>query len=91
MQLNASTEDFKQSSAEEELIATKLTPDGFAPEWLNITQIIQYLIADTKINNLSNTKVGIILNNLGYEKKRMKVGGSTVTGFKVNKVTNGLL
>jgi hypothetical protein len=88
-QLNANTEEFKQSSPEEELIAVKLSPDGFVPEWMNITQIIQYLISDTKYNNLSNTRVGILLTNLGFEKKRMRMGGSTVTAFKVNKLTNG--
>jgi hypothetical protein len=59
------------------------------PEWMNITQIIQFLIADTKYTNLSNTRIGIILNNLGFEKKRMRIGGSVVTAFKVNKLTNG--
>jgi hypothetical protein len=88
-QLNENTEEFKQSSPEEELIAVKLSPDGFVPEWMNITQIIQYLISDTKYNNLSNTRVGILLTNLGFEKKRMRMGGSTVTAFKVNKLTNG--
>jgi predicted P-loop ATPase len=88
-QLNANTEDFKQSTPEEELIAVKLSPNGVMPEWMNITQIIQFLIADTKYTNLSNTRIGIILNNLGFEKKRMRIGGSVVTAFKVNKLTNG--
>jgi len=88
-QLNANTEDFKQSSAEEELIAVKLSPNGFATEWMNITQIIQYLISETKYNNLSNTRVGIILTNQGFEKKRMRMGETTVTAFKVNKLSNG--
>ena len=88
-QLNANTEDFKQSTPEEELVAYKLAPDGFLPEWLNITQIIQYLIADTKYNTLSNTRLGIILCKLGFEKKRMRMGGTIVTAYKVNKLTNG--
>ena len=88
-QLNANTEDFKQSTPEEELIACKLTTEGFAPEWLNITQIIQHMIADTKYNTLSNTRVGIILNKLGFERKRIKQGNTVVTAFKVNKITNG--
>ena len=88
-QLNANTEDFKQSTPEEELIACKLTTEGFAPEWLNITQIIQHLIADTKYNTLSNTRVGIILNKLGFERKRIKQGNTVVTAFKVNKISNG--
>lgn len=88
-QLNANTEDFKQSTPEEELIACKLTTEGFAPEWLNITQIIQHLIAETKYNTLSNTRVGIILNKLGFERKRIKQGNTVVTAFKVNKISNG--
>jgi predicted P-loop ATPase len=89
IQLNANTEDFKQSTSEEELVAVKLSPEGVLPEWLNITQIIQYLIADTKYTNLSNTRLGIILSKQGFEKKRMKMGSTVVTAYKVNKLTNG--
>ncbi len=88
IQLNANTEDYKQSTAEEELIASKLSPEGYTFEWLNITQIIQYLIAETKYSKLSNTRIGIILNKLGYEKKRMKMGGTVVTAFKVCRTYN---
>lgn len=88
-QLNANTEDFKQSTPEEELVAYKISPNGFACEWLNITQIIQYLIADTKYNTLSNTRLGIILSKLGFEKKRMKMGETVVTAYKVAKLNNG--
>lgn len=86
--LNANTEDFKQSTAEEELVATKLSPEGVMPEWLNLTQIIQYLILDTKYSNLSNTRLGVILSKQGFEKKRMKMGGTVVTAYKINKITN---
>lgn len=85
IRLNQNTEDFKASSPEEELIAAKLKQDTYG-EWLNITQIIQYLILDTKYTNLSNTKIGMILNKLGFEKKRAKVNGSVVKVFKVSKV-----
>lgn len=88
-QLNENTEDFKQSTPEEELVAYKLAPEGFVTDWLNITQIIQFLIADTKYNTLSNTRLGIILSKLGFEKKRMKMGKTVVTAYKVAKLNNG--
>jgi predicted P-loop ATPase len=86
--LNDNTDYFKQSSHEEELIATKLSPGSSnIGEWMNITAIIQYLIADTKITGMSNTRVGMILSSIKYEKKRMRVGGTVVTAFFVNRVS----
>lgn len=83
-ELNSNTDNFKESIAEEELIAQKLSQgNAQAGEWLSITQIIQYLIADTKINNLSNTRIGMILTANEYEKKRMWINGTTVTAFHV--------
>jgi len=87
--LKESTYEFKESNAEEELIAHKLA-HGTAQtgEWLSITQIIQYLIADTKINTLNNTRIGMILTELKYESKRKKINGTTVTAYFANR-TNG--
>jgi predicted P-loop ATPase len=87
--LNANTDMFKESTPEEELIAEKLAPGSSqAGEWLSITQIIQYLIGDTKIASMNNTRVGMILTHLGYESKRKKINGSVVTAYFVTR-TNG--
>lgn len=88
-ELNANTEDFKHASAEEELIALKLKlgNDQFG-EWLTITEIIQFLISETKFNTLNNTRIGIILSKQGFEKKRMKKGSGVVTVFLINKQGN---
>ena len=86
-ELNQNTDDFKQASVEEELIIEKLMPgEEGVDEWINITSIIQYLIADTKINSLVNKRVGLVLTSLGYKKRRVKLNGSVVTGFLVKKV-----
>jgi hypothetical protein len=78
-ELNDNTDNFKQSTPEEELVIQKLQPGQ--TEWLTITQIIQYLICDTRINSLSNTRVGMVLTHMGYEKRRNKVCGSVVTQY----------
>lgn len=84
-QLNDNTEEFKQSSHEEELVSTKLTHGSVqSGEWLTITEIIQYLISDTKITSMSNTKIGMILTNLNFvrEKKwNAEVRNSSVKFF----------
>lgn len=88
-ELNANTDQFKQSNFEEELIASKLMHGTQGSgEWMTITQIIQYLIADTKINSLSNTRIGMLLTALKYDSRRKKMNGSTVTCYHVIR-TNG--
>ena len=84
--LNESTDVAKVSCPEEELIAAKLTKGGNYGEWLSITMIIQVLIAETKYNNLSNTRVGMYLTNAGFERKRMKINGVTVTAYNIHRV-----
>lgn len=89
--LNDNTDNFKVSSPEEELIMHKLMPgtedDG---EWMNITLIIQYLIDGTKINSMSNTKIGMILNSMGFVKRRKWMANNTVTAFLVKKTLNDI-
>ncbi len=84
--LNENTESFKQSSIEEELIYDRISLGSeMNGEWMSITAIIQYLISDSKINTLSNQKVGIILKKLNYESKRMKKDGAVITVYLVRK------
>jgi len=85
--LNESTENFKMSTPEEELIADKIAPGtSHHHEWLSITQIIQYLILYTKITSLSNTRVGMILTSQKFPKRRAKVNGTVITQFCVEKI-----
>lgn len=89
-ELNSNTDNFKQSTAEEELVATKLGHgNAQSGEWLTITQIIQYLIGDTKISSLSNTRIGMLLTSNNYVKMRKKINGQTVTAYYVIR-TNGM-
>lgn len=84
--LNDNTAVFKQSSPEEELILDKLQKgreNTLDSQWLTLTKIIQYLIADTKIQRMSNTRVGMILTSLGYEKKRIWVADNAATAYHV--------
>lgn len=88
-ELNDNTDNFKQSTPEEELIAAKLSHgNSQSGEWLTITQIIQYLIGDTKINTLSNTRIGTLLTSYKYTKMRRKLNGQVVTAYYIIR-TNG--
>lgn len=87
-ELNESTEAFTMSTPEEDLVAAKLRPGTTGiGEWMNITQIINYLTYDNN-QRLSNTRVGMVLTKSGYEKKRMWMNGNTVTAFFVDKISN---
>ncbi len=83
--LNSNTEDFKQSSVEEELILNHMQPgkDNW-DEWMNITSIILYITASTNYR-LSNTKIGMVLTALKFPKKRSKVGGTAMNVYHVKK------
>ena len=86
--LNDNTDQFKMSTPEEELIGVKLAPGSSqGGEWLTITQIIQYLIADTKIATLSNTRIGMLLTAGGFINMRKKFNKVTSTAYFVNRLT----
>jgi len=85
-ELNTNTDEFKQSGVEEELLFDKIMQGSQQyGEWMNITAIIQYLIAETKYSTLSNKRIGQLLTNHKYEKKRMKLNGAVVTAFFINR------
>lgn len=86
-QLNINTEMFTMSSPEEDLIAEKLKPasNGLG-EWMNITSIIAYLTGSNTSFRLSNVRVGMVLSNIGFQKKRVKLNGSSVNVFYVQKL-----
>lgn len=91
-ELNENTDQFKQSNPEEELIGEKLSPgSSHSGEWMTITSIIEYLIADTKKTFMSNTKVGMILTNLGYvrERKYNLITKNSSVHFHVNRIKSG--
>lgn len=84
--LNENTAGFKQSTPEEELILTKLQKgqEGDTDsDWLPLTRIIQYLIMDTRIQHMSNSRIGMILTSMGFEKKKIKIAGTSMTAYHV--------
>jgi predicted P-loop ATPase len=86
-ELNDNTDLFKQSTPEEELLGSKVIPGtSNGGEWLTITQIIQYLINDTKFASLSNTRIGMILTHNNYTKMRKKINGTVMTVYHVQRV-----
>ena len=87
--LNQSTETFKLSTPEEDLIHKKLEIATTAfGEWMSLTEIAQYLMVDTKINYLNTQRIGSILTSLGYAKDRKRRGHSIVMMYYVNKLNS---
>jgi predicted P-loop ATPase len=86
--LNQSTEAFKHSTPEEDLIHKKLeVGDRSFGEWMSLTDIQQYLMMETKFNYLNTQRIGSILTALGYQKDRKTRGNSKVTMYFVSKLT----
>ena len=86
--LNQSTEAFKHSTPEEDLIHKKLEiGDRAFGEWMSLTDIQQYLMIETKFNYLNTQRIGSILTALGYAKERKTRGNSKVAMYFVSKLT----
>jgi predicted P-loop ATPase len=86
--LNVSTEAFKHSTPEEDLIHKKLeVGDRAFGEWMSLTDIQQYLMMETKFNYLNTQRIGSILTTLGYQKDRKTRGNSKVTMYFVSKLS----
>jgi predicted P-loop ATPase len=86
--LNQSTEAFKHSTPEEDLIHKKLeVGDRAFGEWMSLTDIQQYLMMETKFNYLNTQRIGSILTTLGYQKDRKTRGNSKVTMYFVSKLS----
>jgi predicted P-loop ATPase len=87
LKLNQSTEMFKLSTPEEDLIHKKLTPGSATSfgEWMSLTDIQQYLMADTKINYLNNQRIGSLLTALGFPKEKKRRGDSVILHYYVSK------
>jgi predicted P-loop ATPase len=85
--LNAATEMYKISTPEDDLIHKKLTPGGSTSygEWMSLTEIQQYLMADTKFNYLNTNRIGQILTSLGFEKQRRVLNLSKVMMYFVSR------
>lgn len=85
--LNQSTEAFKHSTPEEDLIHKKLEiGDRAFGEWMSLTDIQQYLMIETKFNYLNTQRIGSILTALGYIKERKLRGNSKITMYFVSKL-----
>jgi predicted P-loop ATPase len=86
--LNVSTDAFKHSTPEEDLIHKKLEiGDRAFGEWMSLTDIQQYLMIETKFNYLNTQRIGSILTALGYQKDRKTRGNSKVTMYFVSKLS----
>ena len=86
--LNISTEAFKHSTPEEDLIHKKLEiGDRAFGEWMSLTDIQQYLMIETKFNYLNTQRIGSILTALGYQQERKMRGNSKVRMYFVSKLT----
>ena len=72
LKLNQSTEMFKLSTPEEDLIQKKIAPGTSTSfgEWMSLTDIQQFLMLDTKFNYLNTNRIGQILTSLGFIKER---------------------
>jgi predicted P-loop ATPase len=86
-ELNESTNAFKHSTPEEDLIHKKLSPGSASNygEWMSLTDIQQFLMLETKFNYLNTQRIGSILSALGFEKDRKRKGKSLVTMYYVGK------
>lgn len=85
--LNQSTEAFKHSTPEEDLIHKKMeVGDRAFGEWMSLTDIQQYLMMETKFNYLNTQRIGSILTALGYIKERKLRGNSKITMYFVSKL-----
>jgi hypothetical protein len=86
-ELNESTNSFKHSTPEEDLIHKKLSPGttGNYGEWMSLTDIQQFLMLETKFNYLNTQRIGSLLSALGFEKDRKRKGKSLVTMYYVGK------
>lgn len=86
-ELNESTNTFKHSTPEDDLIHKKLQPGNSSSygEWMSLTDIQQYLMIETKFNYLNIQRIGSILSSLGFEKDRKRRGNSLVTMYFVTK------
>jgi predicted P-loop ATPase len=85
--LNVSTEAFKHSTPEEDLIHKKLEiGDRAFGEWMSLTDIQQYLMMETKFNYLNTQRIGSILTALGYQQERKTRGNSKVRMYFVSKL-----
>jgi hypothetical protein len=85
--LNAATEMYKLSTPEDDLISKKLTPGSSTGlgEWMTLTDIQQFLMADTKFNYLNTQRIGSILTALGFKKDRRTINKSKVMMYYVTR------
>jgi len=78
LMLEKNSEDFKKVSPEAELISKYFDPGVGADtdQYLTNTEIFVYIKKVSELNFLSPRKLGIILNNQGFEKKTIRVPGN---------------
>ena len=82
--LNDSTHNFKQASPEEELISkyySHPSEGGYSVERTN-SEILSYIQLASQLR-LSQTKLGLVLKQMGFEQNHKKVNGTTIRIYKV--------
>ena len=83
--LNASTEMFKLSTPEDDLINKKISPSSETSigEWMSLTDLQQYLMLETKFTYLNIQRIGSILTSLGFRKERRGPRGQLVMMYNI--------
>lgn len=78
--LNDSTEEFKQSNAEEDLVlkyyAHPKDHEFVSPKECTNTDILSHIQIRSQIK-ISSTKLGVVLKKLGFEKLKKRISGTT--------------
>lgn len=86
--LNESTMNFRQSSAEEELIAKKYAIPGDVAGDIVLrtnTEILQNIQLGNSLH-LSSTKLGLILKEMGFKQKQKKMNGIPIRVYEVVEI-----
>jgi len=81
----------KQATQEEEAIAAffRLPEAGDYGAWLTNTEIKNHIETNSRLK-LSSTKLGVILKSMGYQKKDVKINGTTLPRYFVVKLEIGV-
>ncbi len=87
--LNDSTHSFKQSSSEEELVSKYFAhPDnkpGFDTVEKTNSEILSYIQVNSQIK-LSQTKLGLVLKNMGFSQLHKKINKTTIRVYVVVEI-----
>lgn len=89
--LNKATENFKESTPEEEFLLTYITKPSnqYDGEWLPISVIIEYLkFASGYKSYLNNQRIGQILSKMNYTSKHKRYEGVPMKVYHIKKTVD---